>query len=295
MIFDVIIIGSGPAGVTAGIYASRHNLKTILIAENIGGQLSDKAVLIENYTGFNSISGIDLAQKFDEHLSAQENIQFEFDIVSNIEKKQNFIVNEKYEGKTVIVAAGSKPRKLNIKGEEEFIGKGVSYCALCDGPLFKEKKVAIIGGGNAGFETALYLSEIVEEVYLLEKGDYFVADEINQKKVKNNSKIKTILNANIKEIKGDDFVKSIKYNDAEIEIDGVFIYAGRESKVDFLGNLVDFNKRGEIIVDEDKETKTKGLFAAGDVTNSKVKQIICAASDGAIASISAYNYIKNEQ
>ncbi|MDD4358343.1 MAG: FAD-dependent oxidoreductase [Candidatus Pacebacteria bacterium] len=303
MIFDLIIIGGGPAGITVAIYASRNNLNTLLFSQNLGGMLSNKAVDIENYTGFPSITGIELAEKFREHLLKQENVLVKAEEVNFIQRENNtFKVKtdtEEYESKTVIIASGSKPRELNILGEKEFLGKGVSYCPVCDGFFYKGKDVAIIGGGNAGFESAIYLNSIANTIYILERGDKFLADKKNQEKVNSFKNIKAFTNAEILEIKGDKFVQSIKWkNNGEVletEIEGVFVQAGYVPKTDYLKDLVDLNEKKEIIVDESMKTKTKGLFAAGDITNSKVKQIICAASSGAIAALSAYNFLNYEQ
>lgn len=303
MIFDLIIVGGGPAGITAAIYASRNNLNTLLFSENLGGMLSSKAVSIENYTGFPSVTGFELGEKFKEHLEAQDKVSVKSEQIVSIEKSNN-IFNLKteeveYESKTVIIASGSKPRELNILGEKEFLGRGVGYCPVCDGPFFKGKDVAIVGGGNASFESAIYLSNIVNNIYILERGDKFLADAKNQEKVKNLKNVKAFTNAQILEIKGDKFVKTIKWDNngevLETELEGVFIQAGYIPKTDYLKDLVELNEKREIIVDSDMKTNTSGLFAAGDITNSKVKQIICAASGGAIAALSVYNYLNYEQ
>lgn len=301
MIFDLIIIGGGPAGITAAIYASRNNLNTLLFSENLGGMLFNKAVNVENYTGFPSISGFELASRFREHLEAQENVKLIEEKIIEIKKEGNLFklktVKEEFTSKTVIVASGSKPRELNIKGEQEFLGKGVGYCPVCDGPLFRNKDIAIIGGGNAAFESALFLSNIAKNILILERGDRFLADQKNQQKINELKNIKAFTSAQVLEIKGDNFVNSIKWmhnkNILETELQGIFIQAGYIPKTDYLKDLVDLNEKKEIIVNSDMGTKTKGLFAAGDITNSRVKQIICAASSGAIAALSAYNYLLN--
>lgn len=301
MISDLIIIGGGPAGITAAIYASRNNINTILFSKNIGGMLFNKAVDVQNYTGFPSITGFELAEKFKEHLEAQDKVCVKEEEIVSIAKENNvFKVNtlqKEYFSRAVIIAAGSKPRELNIKGEKEFLGKGVSYCPVCDGPFLKNKDIAIIGGGNAAFESAIFLSNMVSRILILERGTRVLADQKNQEKVKSLGNVHVFTNAQVLEIKGNDFVNSMKWmhNEKliETELKGVFIQAGYTPKTDYLKELVDLNDKREIIVDIDMETKTKGLFAAGDITNSKVKQIICAASSGAIAALSAYNYLLN--
>ena len=301
MISDLIIIGGGPAGITAAIYASRNNINTILFSKNIGGMLFNKAVDVQNYTGFPSITGFELAEKFKEHLETQDKVCIKEDESLSIVQENNvFKVNtlqKKYFSRAVIIAAGSKPRELNIKGEKEFLGKGVSYCPVCDGPFLKNKDIAIIGGGNAAFESAIFLSNMVSKILILERGTRVLADQKNQEKVKSFGNVQVFTNAQVLEIKGNDFVNFIEWmhNEKliETELKGVFIQAGYTPKTDYLKELVDLNDKREIIVDIDMKTKTKGLFAAGDITNSKVKQIICAASSGAIAALSAYNYLLN--
>ncbi|HOI60141.1 MAG TPA: FAD-dependent oxidoreductase [Candidatus Pacearchaeota archaeon] len=301
MISDLVIIGGGPAGITAAIYASRNNIKTMLFSQNIGGMLFNKAVDVQNYTGFPSITGFELAEKFKEHLEAQDKVCVKEEEVINIKKENNIFklntLQGEYFSRAVIIASGSKPRELNIKGEKEFLGKGVSYCPICDGPFLKNKDIAIIGGGNAAFESAIFLSNIANKIFILERGDRALADQKNQEKVNSFKNIQVFTNAQILEIKGNDFVNAIKWmhnNELiETEFKGVFIQAGYIPETDYLKKLVDLNDKKEIIVNSDMETRTKGLFAAGDITNTKVKQIICAASSGAIAALSAYNYLLN--
>jgi thioredoxin-disulfide reductase len=299
MIYDLIIIGGGPAGVTAGIYASRNNLKTLLISKTIGGLLGSKAVDIENYPGFSSISGIELGMAFEDHLRKQDNIEIVNQNVVNIQKQDNIFLVEaedkEYQSKTVIIATGSEPRKLNIEGEKEFLGKGVSYCTTCDGPFFAKKDVAVIGGGNAGFEAAIFLSQIANKVYIMERGETSIADQINQEKVKSLSNVEIINNAITKEIKGDNTVNSLIFNqkgeEQSVNAQGVFVQIGYNPKTDFIKDLVELNERGEIMVNVNQETKTKGLYAVGDITNSNVKQVICACSDGAKAALKAYDFL----
>ncbi|MDD4662107.1 MAG: FAD-dependent oxidoreductase [Candidatus Pacebacteria bacterium] len=301
MIFDLIIIGGGPAGITAAIYASRNNLNTLIFSENIGGMLFNKAVNVENYTGFPSINGFELANNFKKHLEVQEHVEIVEEQVEEIKKENNLFhlktYNKEYSSRTVIVASGSKPRELNLKGEKEFLGRGVGYCPVCDGPLFKNKDVAIVGGGNAAFESAIFLSNIAKNIYIFERGEHFLADGKNQGRIMAMPNVKTYTKTDVLEIKGDKFVKSISFKQEdkimEIELSAVFIQAGYTPKTEYLKDLVDLNERKEIIVDENMATKTEGLFAAGDITNSKVKQIIVAASLGAIAALSVYNYLLN--
>jgi len=306
MIYDVIIIGGGPAGISAGIYAARQRLKTLLITKNFGGQLNKKAMAVENYPGFSRVSGLELVEKFKSHLKDTE-IDIEEGKVSRVEKKENkFVVltgeEKTFESKTVIVASGADPRPLEVPGEKEFLGKGVSYCAICDGALFKDKAVAVIGGGNSAFESAIFLSNIASKIYILEFGSQIKAFPDNQEAVDRSGKAEIITDAAMTKIEGDDFVKSITYEDKKtgkektLAVEGVFVEIGYQPATFFVKDLVDFNDRDEIVVDPVKfQTKTLGLFAAGDVNVGKYKQIITACAEGAIASLSAFEYIKTLQ
>jgi len=300
-ILDLIIIGAGPAGITAAIYAFRKNLNFVLIGAERGGQVS-KAFTIENYPGFLKISGLELTEKFFNHLRGLK-IEPLADEVVEIKKKEDLFKvvlrsGEIFQARSILVASGRKPRTLGVPGEEEFLGKGVSYCVTCDGPLFKNKPVAVIGGGNSGFEAALYLKEICPEVFILERGERVIADEENQKKAKEKN-IEIILNAQVREIKGKDLVEKLVYEDLrtkelkELEVNGVFIQIGGVPAAAFLQHLVDCNQAGEIMVDlKSFQTKTPGLFAAGDVIDFPYKQIIIAAGQGACAALSAYKFLK---
>lgn len=309
MEYDLIIIGGGPAAISAGIYAGRQNINTLLIAKEFGGQMARKAVEIENYPGFEKISGIELIQKFENHLRKQK-IAIENDEAVKLQKTGEYFSvstrNKKdFKSKAVIVATGADPRPLEAPGEKEFIGKGVSYCVLCDGPLFSGKEVVIVGGGNAGFEAAIFMATVAKKVYILEYGDKIKADAENQERVSKFDKIEIITNAALKEIKGEQFVNSIIYQDRKtqelkiLKVEGVFIEIGNQPATAFIKGLVDFNERDEIKVDiETFQTKTPGLFAAGDVNVGKFKQIVTACGEGTKASLAAYEYLlklKKEQ
>lgn len=307
MIYDLIIIGGGPAGMTAGIYATRQRLKTLLITKDFGGQIAKKALPIENYPGFKEISVIELIQKFQEHLE-----KFEIDVkkgsASKIAKENNHFKvftgdQSYYESRAMIIASGTIARSLEIPGEKDYIGKGVSYCAACDGPLFKDKIVAIIGGGNAGFEAALFLINLARKVYILEYGQGVKADKLNQERVEESGKVEIVTSASLKEIKGDKFVKSIVYKDLEsqedktLDVDGVFVEIGYRPETSFLKELMKshglINELGEIQVNPKTcETKIPGLFSAGDVSDVEYKQVVIAAGEGAKAALSAYKYLK---
>jgi thioredoxin-disulfide reductase len=301
-IYDLIIIGGGPAGMTAGIYAARQKINTLLLAKDFGGQMAKKAVGIENYPGFEEISGFELIRKFENHLKKQK-VDIKIDEAKQVKKVgKNFVVitksKNKFESKAVIVASGADPRPLEVPGEKEFLGRGVSYCTTCDGPLFENKIVAVIGGGNSAFESAIYLSKIAKKVSILEYEDRVKADVENQEVLLKTGKTQIITSVEIKEIKGKKFVESIFYQDRKtgkkfvLPVDGIFVEIGYQPATSFVKGLVDFNERDEIKVNfETFETKTSGLFAAGDVNTGPYKQIITAAGEGAKAALAAYDYL----
>ncbi|MEK9135346.1 MAG: FAD-dependent oxidoreductase [Patescibacteria group bacterium] len=305
MLLDLIIIGGGPAGITAGIYAARKKLNTLLISKEFGGQMAKKAVAIENYPGFEKISGLELIQKFEKQLRKQK-IDIERDAVVKVEKIDDkfFVATAskiQFESRAVIVTSGADPRPLEVEGEKEFIGKGVSYCTTCDGPIFANKIVAVVGGGNSGFEAALFLSKIASKIYILEYGPKAMADETNQKMVQIAKNIEVITSADIKKIQGDKFVNSIIYRQGSIgenktlKVQGIFVEIGHQPATSFIKDLVDFNEKDEIKIDwQTCQTKTPGLFASGDVTEVKTKQIVVAAGEGAKASIAAYKYLNDK-
>lgn len=302
--FDLIIIGGGPAGISAGIYAARKKLNTLLITKDFIGQ-SGNALNVENYPGFESIAGIELMGKFKKHLE-----RFAIDInegenVKKIERKNGVFEittseKDRYLARAVIITSGRDPRPLEVPGEKEFIGKGVSYCVTCDGVFFSGKTVAVVGGGNAGFYAAEELAKYCPKIYLLEGGSRLRADEIIQERVRGIEKIEVICNAKIQEIHGKDFVTSLVYEDQaskkkiELAVSGIIVEIGSIPATGFINNLVDFNEKDEIKIDPATcATKTPGLFAAGDVTDVKYKQIIIACGEGAKAALSAYEYLQN--
>lgn len=306
MIYDLIIIGGGPAGITAGIYGVRKALKVLLITKDFIGQVG-KTSSIENYPGFSEINGVSLMKNFKDHLKKFSIDIKEGDQVRLLSKKENIfnietVKGERFQGKTVIVASGRNPRPLKVPGEAEFLNKGVSYCSTCDAPVFKGKAVAVVGGGNSGFEAALDLIPYAAKIYILELSSKLLADEIEQEKASHYGKIQIILRAKTLEIKGKNTVESIVYQDLEsdepkeLNVQGVFIQVGYLPVADFLKDLVDLNQSGEIMIDPKTcETKTPGLYAAGDVTDVKYKQIIVAAGEGTKAALSAYSFLQDLQ
>lgn len=305
MNYDLVIIGGGPAGVTAGIYAVRKDIKTLIITKDFLGQTGNAAT-VENWPGTQKITGLELMQSFRDHVKSYSIDVLEGESVMVLNKRDSLFIlktskAKEIKSKSVIISSGKNPRLLKIPGENEFLGKGVVYCAICDAPLFAGKNVAIIGGGNAGFETALEMKRRnCPEVYILEACPKLLADEILQKEAKK-AGIRVLLRARIREICGNNFVESIKYTDMNtkenkiLNIEGVFVEIGSIPVIDFVGDLADCNEKGEIIIDHVKcTTKTPGLFAAGDVTDIPYKQIVIAAGEGAKAALSAYEYL-NEQ
>jgi thioredoxin reductase (NADPH) len=300
--YDVIIVGAGPAGLTATIYTTRRNLKTLVISQDIGGQAATTSE-VENYPGFDWIDGFELTQKF-QNQAKKFGAELIINEVMKIEKKDHFFKvetpSEKYETHSVILAFGLTHRHLNVPGEEKLIGHGVSYCATCDGPLFKDKKVAVVGGGSSAIETALYMSEMAKQVYIIHRRDQYNGEEIMVKRLNKDKKIEQVLNSQTVEIKGREKVEAIvvKNNQEvirEIPVDGIFVEIGLEVKSDFIKSLVDLDERNQIKITGTNETSQSGIFAAGDVTDIVYKQIVIAAGEGAKAALSAYKYLQGKK
>jgi thioredoxin reductase (NADPH) len=300
MIYDVIIVGAGPAGLTAAIYACRRELKTLIISKDLGGQIA-KAPDVRNFPGFEEISGAELTQKMMDQ-AQKLGAEVVFEGIKSVQKNgKNFEVQAsagKYKGKTLILAYGKTPRSLGVEGEEKFTGKGVSYCATCDMPVFRNKTVAILGGGNSALDAAIYGSKIAKQIYIVHRREGFRADEVELKNAKKAKNIEFVLNAIPKEIKGDKFVKSIIVEDVntkqtrDIPVDGIFVEIGYEVKTDIVAHLVKLDELKQIIIDNTCSTSQPGIFAAGDITNTPMKQSIVAAGEGAKAALSAYHYLQ---
>lgn len=302
-IYDVIIIGGGPAGLSAAIYASRRALKTLVISKDIGGQaaLTDE---IENYPGFESIGGLELTAKFKAQ-AEKFGTEFLANEIVDIKKKNKIFVIKTVDGqeidtKTVILAFGLTPRSLNVLGEKELTGRGVSYCATCDGPLYRDKITVVAGGGNSALDAAEFLSRIAKKVYLIHRRDEFKAEQVLIDQVKAAQNIEIIYNANIVEIKGDKRVESLVYqtsegSKSEIKIDGLFIEIGYVAKTDWLAELLKLNERQEIIISRDCETSVPGILAAGDISDITYKQVVISAGEGAKAALQAYRYIQGDK
>ncbi|MBD3252787.1 FAD-binding protein [Candidatus Pacearchaeota archaeon] len=295
--YDLIIIGGGPAGLTAAIYAARYKLKTIVISKTRGG-LAASAHAICNYPSYDRIDGLNLMEKFIKQVEELK-VPIIYEEVGKIDKSENkFTVKTKeniFESKKVILAGGTERTKLNVKGEKEFIGRGVSYCATCDAPFFKNKITAVAGGGNAALTSALLLSEFSSKVYIIVRSK-FRAEPSWIELVEKNSKIEPLLKEEIVEITGNEKVEKIKLKSGkELDVDGIFIEIGSVPDTNFVSNLrLEASERGYIITDENQETNIDGLYAAGDITESSLKQIVTAASQGAVASFSVYEKIKKQ-
>lgn len=300
---DTIIIGAGPAGITAGIYAVRREMKTLIIGKELGGQIV-WAGQIENYPGIKSIANYELINQFDEHLKAAGVARISAEVVK-IEKttNHNFLVHtnkEVFETQSVIVAMGLIPRRLAIAGEERLSGKGVSYCANCDGPLFKNKTIAVVGGGNAALDAAEVLSKIAAKVYLIHRNENFKGFDSLVLGIKKLDNVEVLMNYDITEIMGETKVEKIIITDKEtlktkeIELAGVFIEVGRIAHTDLVDELVERDGAKQIIIDEKCQTKTDGVFAAGDVTQVEFKQITIAEGQGTIAALTAYQYLQQK-
>lgn len=298
--YDTIIIGAGPAGMTAAIYAARREMKTLIISKDVGGQVA-LAFDIENYPGFTSINSADLIQKMQDHVKAI-GVEIKLDEIKTIEKQDDrfilFTNKDKFETKTIILAMGLAPRRLAIAGEKEFAGKGVSYCANCDAPLYKNKIVGVVGGGNAALDAAEVLSKIAKKVYLIHRSEKFAAFDGLVDEIKTRENIEILLNSEVKEITGGDKLEKLKVFDSkenattELDADGLFIEVGRIAHTDLVENLVERDARGQIIVNEKCQTSTEGVFAAGDVTQIEYKQITTATGQGTIAALAAYQYLQ---
>ena len=295
--FDVLIIGGGPAGISAGIYAKRANLRVGIIERAVpGGQLSSIGE-IENYPGFKSISGNDLSMNFYNHAESL-GIEFIFDEAIdfnlNGDVKEAICQNKTYKAKTIIFALGNQPRKLGVPGEKELYGKGISYCAQCDGNFFKNKNVAIIGAGDASVSNALYLSNICKKVDILTRHGLH-AGNYPEDVFKGKKNVRVHENCVVKEILGKDSVTGILYTqnekDKKAKLDGVFVSVGRVTDTKYLKEKIELDSAGYIITTNEVETSEKGVYACGDIVSKSLKQIVVAASSGAKAATKALDYL----
>ena len=296
--YDVVIVGAGPAGLTAGVYCARKMLNTIIISENIGGQALESWA-IENYMGYRMITGEDLMKKFEEQVRTL-NIRFELDKVTAISKDNGLftlitVSGNTLKAKAVILTQGNRPRKLGVANEEQYLGRGLSICSTCDGPLYKGKQVAVVGGGNSALQTAVEMSDIAKSVSLIVRST-IRADPVYIKKLKEKKNISVYTGSHVSALQGEKFLSGMTIKDEQgeektISLDGVFIEIGWLPNTDMVENLVQLNEKKEIIVDLNGHTSIPGIYAAGDVTSVKSKQIVIAAGDGAKAALEAFEYI----
>ncbi|MBR4632171.1 MAG: thioredoxin-disulfide reductase [Elusimicrobia bacterium] len=304
MIYDVIIVGGGPSGMSAAIYASRARLKTLLIEKaGCGGQIAITDHL-ENYPGFEEgINGFDLAMKMEKQ-ARTFGCEISYGEVSCIETEdaiKKVILSDKkeYFTKTIIIASGANFKKLGVEGEETFIGKGVSYCATCDGPFFRNKEIAVVGGGDSALQEALYLTKFATKVNLIHRRDQFRAAKILQEKVFAEKKINIIFDSVVEKISGNLSVEQLTLKNvkngisSQLSVNGVFVFVGWLPNTKFLENSnIKLNEAGYIVTDDNMNTSVQGIFACGDVRQKILRQVVTAAGDGAIAAISAQHFIE---
>lgn len=302
--YDVIIIGGGPAGLTAGLYSSRARLKSLLIEKGLTGGTVTITEWIENYPGFEEgVAGADLARKMEQQatrfgLEISQGTVTRISFNGNI-KKVILEDGQEFESKSVILASGGHPRKLKIEGEDEFRGRGVSYCATCDGAFFKGAKIAVIGGGDSAVQEGLFLTKFAEVVYIVHRRDSLRAEKILQDRALSEPKIKLVWDSVPEKIQGDEkgatslLVKNVKTGDlSSLEVEGVFIYVGFDPNTEFLAGMANLNENNYILTDENMATSAPGIFAAGDMRAKITRQIATAVGDGAIAAIAAEKYIE---
>lgn len=300
---ELVIIGAGPAGLAAGIYGARSGLKTLVLEEKLAGGTTTDAPVVENYLGFQSIDGRELAQKMVAHCRSAgvEIRELEKAVSLDLKGKKKVVKTDKatYETEAIVIASGTHYRELNVVGEKEFRGRGVSYCGICDGPLFKNKRVLVVGGGNSAAITALYLAELASEVKLAHRRGVLRAEETLVKELENRENLEILWNTEVKEIVGEDVVgKALLYDNGtgetkELKLDGVFIQVGEDSNSQLAKKAgVKTDREGYIIVDGRQRTNILGVYAAGDVTNHPVKQIGTSVGQGITAALEAYGYIR---
>ncbi|MFX0146061.1 MAG: NAD(P)/FAD-dependent oxidoreductase [Candidatus Hodarchaeota archaeon] len=294
--YELIVLGGGPAAIGCAIYAARFAMDVLIVGKTFGGLIATTHI-VENYPAITSISGQGLMDMFRDHMDSL-NIPYITDEIRKIEKVgdhfelQSFF--QKFKAYSICIATGSERKKLGIPGEDEYAGRGVSYCATCDGPFYKDKKVCVIGGSDSAAKEALFLAQSVKKVYIIYRGEEIRAEPINKKRVYDNDKIEIIYKTNIIEIKGNGTVKSVVFdNGKEFEIDGVFIEIGSTPNSDLAKRIgVETNEHGEIKINRKSETNVPGIFAAGDVADAPFKQAITGVSEGVIAAYSAFDYVK---
>lgn len=298
---DLVIIGGGPAGLTAAIYAARANMEALLLEDKfIGGQVKN-SYTIENYPGFKNISGAELADLMQEQAEESGANIDEFDIIENVKfnDEERLIETEEaiYRAKTVIIATGAVPKKLPIKNEEKFFGKGIHYCAVCDGAMYKDKVVGVVGGGNSALEEAIFLTNFVKKVYIIRRKDSFNGEKSVIDKVMDNEKIEVLFNKDLVDVEGENFVTKAIIKDtktgeiSEVQLEALFGYIGTEPKTAIFREYIKLNEYGYVLTDGNMRTNIKGVYAAGDVREKEYRQITTAVSDGTIAALEAEKFL----
>ncbi len=298
--YDIIIIGAGPAGLTAAIYARRANKKVLVLeAKSYGGQILN-ASNVENYPGIPNISGYDLATNM--YKQAKElGAEIKFETALHIDKDKKVTTNkETYTGEAIILATGAENRKLNIPDEEDYVGKGISYCATCDGNFFKNKIVAVVGGGNTALEDAIYLSNITKKVYLIHRRDNFRGEAKYLNEIKKKDNIEIILNSNVTKLKGKNVLQSIEVTDnnnniKKIAVSGLFVAVGQSPKNEIFANLIKVNESGYIESEDGVHTNIEGIYVAGDNRVKQLRQLTTAVSDGSIAATTAIKEMRKDE
>ncbi|XVG94830.1 thioredoxin-disulfide reductase [Eubacteriales bacterium KG127] len=300
--YDILIIGAGPAGMTAAIYGQRGGKKTVLFDQtSYGGQIINTAE-IANYPGIPNMSGLDFANKlYAQFTDLGAEMRYEKIIeIKDGDKPVKTVVTdsgEEYHCKSIIIATGASPRPLGVEGEEKYVGAGISYCATCDGAFFKNKIVAVVGGGNTALEDAEILSGLCKKVYLIHRRDEFRGEVSNVERVKSKDNVELLLNCVVTKLSGERFIESIEVKNKKtddvkkIDIDGVFVAIGQMPKNDAFKNFVGINKEGYVVAGEDCNTNIPGIFVAGDCRTKKVRQITTAVGDGAVAGLAAIEHI----
>ena len=298
--FDTVILGGGPAGLSAAIYSSRGAVSTAIVDINMFGGQPSNYLELENYPGAKLIGGYDLMEKFEEHADMFGVNKFPMQEIETVDLKNKKIITKEYEinAKAIIIATGAKPAKLGVKGENEFIGRGVSYCAVCDGAFYKDKTVAVVGGGNAAVEEAMYLTKFANKVYVIHRRNELRADKIVQDRAFKNKKLEFIWDSVVKEIQGENLVTNIIIENVKtgeqtcLNVNGIFPYIGMLPNVEQFSGQLQQDAYGFIITDETMATSLDGVFAVGDVRKTPLRQVITSASDGAIGAVYAVKYLE---
>jgi len=298
--YDVIIVGAAAAGISAGIYSARQGLKTLIIGKDLGGQ----ALLtndIQNYPGYENIDGFSLISKF-EAQAKKFGAEIIYDEVQKVSSQNgNFITktnSKEYLSSTIILAFGKTPRDLGVPGEDKFKGRGLSYCATCDGPLFREKNVAVIGSAEYALDAAIMLSNLAKKIYLISTRDKIIGDDNLVANLTGKDNVSFISNSSVKAIIGETNIEAVEIlnmkngSEKRFDVDGVFVELGYIAKTELVKDLVKLNERKEIIIDKECNTSRPGVFAAGDVTDTQFKQVIISSGQGAIAALASFNYIQ---